>query len=130
MHTILADDDPITRRILSRMLARFGSVDEVTGGPEALAALETALSWAAPPDLICLDARLPGRPGLAALHGIRILEECMSLPGAKRAKVLMVASGREGATALEAAGEQADGYLNRPVSLSQLQEQMQKLGLI
>src|SRR3982751_5572949 len=99
MHVIVAEDDPITRQILSRMLARYGSVDQVADGAEALAALETALSWGAPPDLICLDAHLSGLPGRAALHGIRSLEESMGAHGAKRAKVLLVASAREGSDA-------------------------------
>lgn len=129
MHSLIADDDPITRQVLSKMLARFGSVDEVADGIEVLAALETALSWGAPPDLICLDARLPGVQGIAALHGIRILEESMSLRGSKRAKVLMVASARDGAAVVEAYREQVDGYLSKPVSVSQLSEQLHKLGL-
>jgi CheY-like chemotaxis protein len=129
MHIIIADDDPITRQILSKMLARFGSVDEATDGAEALAALETALSWGAPPDLICLDARMRCGGGVPALHLLRILEESMCLRGAKRAKVLMLVSSREGAGAIEAFRE-ADGYLNRPVTAAQLNEQMQKLGLL
>jgi len=126
MHAIVADDDPITRQILSRMLARFGSVDEVNDGEEALAALETALSWGAPPDLICLDAGIRGLPGLGALSGIRSLEECLS-PRARRAKVLMITSPREGG---EAFGAQVDGCLNRPILASQLNEHLQRLGLI
>lgn len=130
MHAIVAGDDPIARQVLSRMLARFGSVDEVNDGEEALAALETALSWGAPPDLICLDASSPGPPGLGAVEGIRSLEECLSPRGAKRAKVLMIASARDGASAQGAFGAQVDGCLSRPILAAHLNEQLQRLGLI
>lgn len=130
MHTIIADDDPITRRILAKLLARFGTVDEAPDGSSVLSAVETALSWASPPDLICLDVRMPGLPGLEALREIRRLEDAMSLPGAARARILMITSVREGATVIEAFRQQADGYLTKPVDIQRLEEKIQRLGLI
>lgn len=130
MHTLIADDDPITRRVLSKMLSRFGSVDEVTDGAAVLAAVETALSWGSPPDLICLDARMPDMPGLLALGEIRALEERMCARSTRRSKVLMITSVRDGAAVIEAFREQADGYLNKPITLAQLNEKIQTLGLV
>src|SRR5436853_7874560 len=67
---ILADDDPLVRTAVRLILAHhrnFEIVGEAENGDEAI-----ALAAQSRPDLLLLDLNMPKRPGLGALHDLRL----------------------------------------------------------
>ena len=67
---LIADDDPVQRRLLEAMVRRFGyDVDVVSTGEAALARLE--ISDPRPIDLLILDLMMPGMDGMTVLDRVR-----------------------------------------------------------
>jgi two-component system response regulator (stage 0 sporulation protein F) len=80
LRVFLAEDDPQMRRLIAESLRRDGHfVVEAPDGPALLSDLGHVF-WGNHPDgegsLIISDARMPGRGGLAILHGIRRFPWC------------------------------------------------------
>ena len=67
---LIADDDPVQRRLLEAMVRRFGyDVETVEGGEAALARLEGGETPAI--DLVILDLMMPGLGGMDVLARMR-----------------------------------------------------------
>ena len=63
---LIADDDPVQRRLLEAMVRRFGyEVEMVDGGEAAISRLETSDPSAI--DLVILDLMMPGLDGMGVL---------------------------------------------------------------
>jgi diguanylate cyclase (GGDEF)-like protein len=63
---LLVDDDTGAIRLMSRILSEVGNVRFATNGPDAL-----RLAHQAPPDLILLDAEMPGMSGFDLLKAMK-----------------------------------------------------------
>ncbi len=73
---LLVDDDPVSRLLTSLALReRAFEVTEATTGEEAIAMLGTWL-----PDVVVLDAMMPGRDGFETCRDLRMLPGCESMP--------------------------------------------------
>jgi hypothetical protein len=73
---LVIDDDPATRQLLTRMLAKDGfRVVEATGGEEGL-----ALARAERPDVITLDVLMPGLDGWGVLAALKREPALASIP--------------------------------------------------
>jgi CheY-like chemotaxis protein len=125
VHTIIAGDDPIGLQVLCRILSRLGSVDVVPDCVVALGAVETALSWGAPPALVCFDVRVAGMSTRVAVREIRRLEGMLGLRGASPIRLLVTVSAREAARGPDSSSDAADGYVQRPVNERQLEQWVQ-----
>ena len=74
---LIADDDPVQRRLLEAMVRRFGyGVETVDGGEAALTRLEAGDQPAI--DLLILDLMMPGLDGMGVLA--RLQERKISVP--------------------------------------------------
>lgn len=78
---LLVDDDPDTIRVLGRILAPLGEVKFATNGQEAL-----RLARQAAPDVILLDAEMPG------LSGFQVCERLKADPALADVPVIFVTS--------------------------------------
>jgi diguanylate cyclase (GGDEF)-like protein len=65
-HILLVDDDPGTIQLLSRILAGLADVQFATNGADAL-----RLARNSPPDLVLLDAEMPGMTGLQVCEAFK-----------------------------------------------------------
>jgi CheY-like chemotaxis protein len=71
LRVLLAEDEPLSRRVVAGMLRAAGAeVTEVADGEAALAALDAASF-----DLALLDVRMPGRGGVAVAEALRARTE-------------------------------------------------------
>ena len=73
---LVAEDNPVNRRIIEAMLAKLGaSVVAVADGDAAVAAWDAARMTSEPFDLILMDYMMPGLDGLGATAEIRRREQ-------------------------------------------------------
>jgi len=114
---LVADDDPVSQRMLGYMLDRLGhTVVRAMNGQEALDQLD-----AAPADLVILDLAMPIMDGVTALRKIRADERFGNLP-----VVMLTASGLE-RDARTARAEGANEFLTKPFRSQELVEKLEKL---
>jgi PAS domain S-box-containing protein len=104
---LIIDDDPATRELLSRMLAKDGfRVLEAGGGEEGL-----ALARSARPDVITLDVLMPGLDGWGVLAALKEEPELAAIP----VVMLTIADQRNLGFSLGAAE-----FLTKPIERAQL----------
>lgn len=118
MATILvADDSPVSRRLISYTLQRNGhTVITVSDGQEALAQLmETTF------DLVIADLSMPNVDGLTLLRALRNDERRCDLP-----LIMLTASGQD-EDRLKAQATGANDFLTKPTSSRQLTETVSRL---
>jgi len=115
MRVLVVDDNAAAREIMYSMLTEFGfEVDTVSGGEEAIAALQQADAGSSY-ELIMIDWKMPGMDGFVTNQKIRKDTKITRKP-----KVIMVtAYGRE-EIMQTAEAEQFDGFLIKPVAPSTL----------
>lgn len=102
---LLIDDDMISREVIATLLTLHGyTVHSADDGAAALAMLDAGDLV---PQVILMDAQLPGISGLELMHQLR--ERC--------SVSILVISGSEGADSIVAA---ADGFLMKPFNAEAL----------
>ncbi|MCO5092722.1 response regulator transcription factor [Bosea sp. (in: a-proteobacteria)] len=107
-HILIADDDPMSRDMLSRRLARQGfAVTTAETGKSALSLLETGRFHA-----VLLDGMMPEMPGLDVLRHLR--------GAANQTRVIMVTGKALSNDIEEAMALGADGYVTKPVDFRKL----------
>jgi signal transduction histidine kinase/DNA-binding response OmpR family regulator/PAS domain-containing protein len=120
-HLLIVDDSTLDRKVTRKYLERVGiRVTEVSGGPEALAILESNV---APGDwfsAVLLDLHMPGMDGIAVARAIRLSEKTAEIP------LLMVGSSRELDHVAVAAELRVEGFLMKPVRRTHLLEAIVK----
>ncbi len=110
LHVLVAEDNPVNQRIVSRILVGLGcTVEVVSDGAEALALLETKRF-----DLVLMDAQMPVLDGLEATRRLRLTEQGRT----QRVVALTANATDEVRRACEEAG--MDAFLTKPVSREQL----------
>jgi two-component system sensor histidine kinase/response regulator len=115
LRALVVDDNAAAREILKESLRPVvRSVDVVSSGPEAIAAV-TEADATAPYDLVLMDWRMPGLDGLEASRRIKSDQRVTHQP----AIVLVTAFGREEVRE-EAERLQLDGFLVKPVTKSMI----------
>ncbi|MDA8017985.1 MAG: LytTR family DNA-binding domain-containing protein [Thermoanaerobaculia bacterium] len=108
---VMADDEPIARRRIRRMLSTLASVElvaEADDGPSALQAIESFR-----PDVVLLDVRMPGFDGMAVARALRTSDAASGRPA-----VVFVTAHSE--FALDAFEVEAADFLLKPVDVEGL----------
>ncbi|MEL7450519.1 MAG: EAL domain-containing protein [Pseudomonadota bacterium] len=103
---LVADDDPVARRLLSELLRQNGfDVVDTGNGQEALAAAANRR-----PDLVVLDAKMPHVDGYSACAQMRQNEETSSVP-------IVIITGSDGAESVNQAYDAgATDFIVKPVN--------------
>jgi phosphoserine phosphatase RsbU/P len=114
MHVLIAEDDPVTLRLTSKLLLNWGyQVSEATNGQEAWDCLEKD----APP-IVILDWLMPGIDGPTLCRRLRASE-------AHQSTYILLLTGMEGKENLVLGLEAgADDYLEKPVDHAQLKARL------
>lgn len=104
---LLVDDDPSTLQLLSRMLANVGDLRFATSGEDAL-----RLARESAPDLILLDAEMPG------MSGFEVCEALKADPTLADVPVIFVTSHSAPEFEVSGFGLGAADFIAKPVSRS------------
>jgi CheY-like chemotaxis protein len=116
-HLLLAEDNPVNKRVATRMLERLGyRVEVVENGSQALALL-TQQSF----DLVLMDCQMPEMDGFETTRAIRLREA----NGQRTPIVAMTANAMQGdrERCLEAG---MDDYIAKPVVMKNLEEVLER----
>ncbi|WP_069998509.1 response regulator [Cellulosilyticum sp. I15G10I2] len=130
MRILIVEDDLVSRKFLSKFLSRYGEVDVVVDGLEALDAYLLAVKDAQPYDLICLDIMMPKVDGVKVLKAIRDYETSKGLLPKKRVKVIMTTALQETLLVQQAFEIGCEAYAAKPIDTDKFVEVMRKLELI
>lgn len=107
---VVADDDPLIRKVLERWLTRAGyRVREATTGLEALRMIQ-----AEPPDFLITDWEMP------EMEGPQLCRELRSLSLPHYVYILMLTSHNDVNSVVEGLESGADDYLSKPIREAEL----------
>jgi diguanylate cyclase (GGDEF)-like protein len=107
---LFVDDDPFSMRVMSRMLAQYGNQRFATSGEAAL-----RLARESTPDLILLDAEMPG------MHGFEVLAAMKAEPAMADVPVIIVTSHADAEFEVTGFDMGAADFITKPVGAPQLQ---------
>lgn len=130
MKILIAEDDLVSRRFLSKFLSQYGECDLVVDGIEAIDAYMISIREKTPYDLICLDIMMPKVDGVKVLKAIKDLEKQVGLLPEKRAKIIMTTALAETQMVQTAFDYGCDAYSSKPIDTEKFIEVMEKLGLL
>jgi two-component system chemotaxis response regulator CheY len=116
MKLLIVDDSLLMRKAIERSLAEknFTVVGSAADGEAGLRMFSESL-----PDLVTLDISMP------KMDGLTCLEEMLKINPA--AKILMISSQTDTATATELLQKGAAGILGKPFSSAQIQEKVDEI---
>ncbi len=118
VRVLLVDDNAVNRRVLGRMVQRWGmSLTEAASGLQALQLLEAKPAF----DLLLTDFQMPGMDGFEL---VARLKEDPQLAALKIVLLSSAASPGQGAQCRELG---IDGYLTKPVAQHELEQVLQTL---
>lgn len=130
MKILLAEDDYASRKFGINFLSKYGDVDSVINGEEAVTAFEFSIEDGDYYDLICLDIMMPETDGIEALYRIREIEKSAKLPYEKCPKIIMISALSDINYVRGAFKLGCDGYANKPLDTEKFEEVLKKLELI
>lgn len=116
MRTLIAEDDPVSRRVLEATLTRWGHEVIVTADGDAALA---ALAQPDPPRLLILDWMMPGHDGPWLCRSIRERED------GDRFYVLLLTARMQKDDVVEGLRAGADDYVTKPFHREELNARVQ-----
>jgi two-component system chemotaxis response regulator CheY len=129
MKLLVVEDDFGSRRMMQKLLERYGGVDVVVDGEEAVEAFRMAWEESAPYDVIFMDIMMPKMDGHEALKRLRELERDMGVKPADEAKVIMTSDLEDPKNVIAAYyGGAATSYLLKPIDREKLEDELARIG--
>jgi CheY-like chemotaxis protein len=114
---LIVDDNPTNLRILEKTVLQWEMKPVLAdSGRVALAALKEAKAAGLPPQLLLLDAQMPG------MDGFTLVEQIRQDPELPTATVMMLTSGGQRGDASRCQQLNISGYLTKPVRQWELRE--------
>lgn len=130
MRSLIVDDESTNRVLLQTILSQHGKCQVAVNGKEAVNAFRRAADTGLCYDLVCMDISMPEMDGFTAVRQIRALEEARGVLPDAGAKIIMATASGEPKDIFRSVRESCNGYLVKPVSVAQVLEQLQRLGLL
>jgi len=130
MRILVVDDDSVTRKVLTSLLAEVGECQAATNGEEAVSAVQKAMDSGKPFNLICMDIMMPSLNGQETLQTIRNIEEERNIPYLDRVHVFMITALSDAENVMQAFGERCDVYLVKPIDKNKLFQELKNHNLL
>lgn len=131
MRSLIVEDDPISGKMLMKILSAYGHCDVAFDGNQAVAAFRDALGKGQPYDLICMDILMPELNGQEALRLIREHENKSGISPSDGVNVFMTTAlntTKEVADALYKGG--AAAFFVKPIGVDLFINELKAIGLI
>ena len=131
MKTLVAEDDHLSRLLLSQIISGFGTCHVAVNGVEAVKYFRKALEEGDPYDLVCMDIMMPVMDGQQALKKIRDLEKKYGVERRDAARAIMVTALDDANNVAMAFGQgECEAFHTKPVDKKKLLGQLCELGLL
>lgn len=130
MRILIAEDDLISRKFITKFLEQYGECDVTVDGMEALDAYLLAVKENNPYDLVCLDIMMPKVDGVRILKAIRALEKNHEIPTYNQTKIIMLTALADKEYVAKAFEYGCQAYATKPIDTEKLKEVLLKLELI
>jgi two-component system, chemotaxis family, chemotaxis protein CheY len=131
MKILVVEDDFGSRRMMQKMLEKYGIVDVVVDGEEAVEAFKLAWEESTPYAVVFMDIMMPKMDGHEALKRLRELEREMGVKPSDEVKVVMTSVLEDPKNVIEAYyGGAATSYLIKPIDREKLEEELARLGVL
>ncbi|HYG38358.1 MAG TPA: response regulator [Cytophagales bacterium] len=119
---LLVDDDPVANFLHEDLIKRclMSEVEVANNGMEALDKINAGLEIKSFPDLILLDINMP------IMDGFEFLEAFDKIPEKPPVKIVILSSSISPRDISSAQKYNIEGYINKPLSFSKLQEALYK----
>lgn len=128
MKILIAEDDLVSRKILSKMLSEYGECDITVDGIETIDAFLMALEDGEPYELLCLDIMMPKIDGIKVLKTIREIEKKQGIKKEQSVKVMMVTALSDHATIKKSYQAGCEAYIAKPISMEKLANALNSMG--
>lgn len=125
---LIAEDDMVSRKFLSKYLSRYGECDLVVDGLEAIDAYLLAIKENLPYDLVCLDVMMPKIDGITVLKTIRDLEKQNNVAENEQTKIIMTTVLGETQVVQSAFDYGCNAYASKPIDIKKLTEVLTIIG--
>lgn len=130
MNILIAEDDLASRKFIVKIMEKYGTVDSVVDGIEAVDFFLEKLEMGSRYDLVCLDIMMPRVDGYKVLDAIRKIEKEFKIDDADRCKVIMASALNEMDQREPSKECIHDGYLVKPIDINKVDELLKKLNLV
>ncbi len=131
MKILIAEDEYISRILLTGILSAYGSCFVATNGEEAVALLNRSFETKERFDLVCLDIMLPDFDGHEVLRRIRTMERQRDIYGMDAVKVIMTTALDDAENIMAAFVKgRCEAYLTKPIDKDKLVQHLIDLRLI
>lgn len=131
MRALIVEDDPISGKMLLKVLSAYGHCDLAENGRQAIDTFKQSLDQAEPYDLICMDISMPGMDGQKTLRRIREIEKQAGIDNDHEVKVFMTTAMNETSQVSDALfNGGASGYFVKPLRVDAFIEELKRLNLI
>jgi two-component system, chemotaxis family, chemotaxis protein CheY len=130
LRTLVAEDDFSSRLLLQTFLSGYGDCNVAVNGREAVEAVHSIFEQGRRYDLICMDIMMPEMDGREAVRRVRAVEEAHGILSSQGAKIIMTTAVDDISEVALCFQELCDGYLVKPIDLSQLLGQMKSYQLV
>jgi len=124
MRILIVEDDFIQRKILLRLLEKYGSCEVAVDGQEALDAFMMAHKEHDPYRVVFLDIQLPKMDGREALAQMREYEQGLGLIASDGCKIYMTTAVDDSKVIMKAFRAGCDGYFLKPYETAKIDEVM------
>ena len=130
MKILAVDDEFVSLKKISLLLATHGECDNASSGEEALELFVKAHLENHPYELITLDVDMPGLSGPEVVKQIRSYEQEHGITSlASTVKIIMVTGMSDGKTIMSAFKQGCEGYLTKPFNQAAVQKSLATIGL-
>jgi two-component system chemotaxis response regulator CheY len=129
MRFLVVDDDPVSRKLLSSLLCKYGACDTASNGSEAVKRFAHAIEEGEPYAAVCVDINMPGISGHTVIRRLREIEAVKRVAEQAAARLIMTTASSNREDVLSAANA-SDAYLLKPLHADRLHACLAKFGLI
>jgi len=127
MKILCIDDGEDERKILGKLLFRFGDCVMAGDGFNAISLFTKSLNTNELFDLICLDVNMPVLNGIDTLKAIRTHEKIKKV---KRTKIIMISAMEEDVNCWGLRKDfMYDAYIQKPLGVKKIEVELRHLGL-